>query len=417
MSCPLSRMSGCAGMLPPRMEPSKPLRIVHYLPAITLAEGGVPRSVLDFCTVLASRGHSVTLLTGDSSDVPNWSGPNQPKLVNLPSPPGFLDLLPGTSLQKVGEVLNDADVVHLHAPWLASNIQLARRAEARNIPYILTTHGMLDDWSMAQSTLKKKLYLRVAGARLLSEASAIHCTAREELRQASKWFSNPNTAVIPILFDVAPFESLPGAALAQEHFPALLRPEPKVLFLSRLHPKKGPEFLIDAIANQSVQLILAGPGDATYKESLRSRVESLKLQDRVTFTDLVTGDLKLSLYQACDLFVLPTSQENFGLVLPESLACETPVITTRGVDIFEELTEAGAIIVDRKVESIANAIRIALSDREGLKELGQRGRAWVFQTLDPEIVASQYEKLYHRVIGNGREIATRLSSSKSSDVR
>jgi glycosyltransferase involved in cell wall biosynthesis len=97
------------------------------------------------------------------------------------------------------------------------------------------------------------------------------------------------------------------------------------------------------------------------------------------------------------LFVLPTSQENFGLVLPESLACETPVITTRGVDIFEELTEAGAIIVEPSPESIADAIRIALTDTEGLKELGQRGRAWVFQTLDPELIAAQYEALYRKV--------------------
>jgi glycosyltransferase involved in cell wall biosynthesis len=379
------------------MPERKTLRIVHYLPAIRLAEGGVARAVLDWCTVLAARGHRVTLITADPSDVPAWSGSNEPTLLKLNSPPAFLELLPGESLQQISDALNDADVVHLHAPWIPSNIQLARRAKARNIPYLLTIHGMLDDWSMAQSTLKKKLFLRMFGARLLSDASAIHCTAREELRQASKWFSNPNTAVIPYVMDLEPFRNLPGKELAQKSFPALLRPEPKILFLSRLHPKKGPELLIDAVSKENVQLILAGSGDDAYVQSLRARVEALQINDRVTFTGLVTGDLKLSLYQACDLFVLPTSQENFGLVLPESLACETPIITTRGVDIFEELTEAGAIIVERTAETIASAIRVALSDATGLRELGARGRKWVFEHLDPDRVASQYEALYARV--------------------
>ncbi len=115
---------------------------------------------------------------------------------------------------------------------------------------------------------------------------------------------------------------------------------------------------------------------------------------------MVRGIEKISLYQACDLFVLPTHQENFGLVLPEAMACGTPVITTRGVDIWPELESGGATIVDGTPEAIARAIKDLLSDPEALAARGERARRFVCDWLNPTDLAARYEAMYRDAIAD-----------------
>ncbi|MGH7214804.1 MAG: glycosyltransferase [Tepidisphaeraceae bacterium] len=368
-----------------------------------LSDGGVVRAVLDWCAVFASRGHYVTLMTGDPTDVPReWTSSDRtrvPRVVALLPPRGALGLLPTDALDAARVTLSGCDVLHLHAPWLTSNLQLARLARHRRVPYVVTVHGMLDDWSMATRTLKKRLYLALAGRRFLERAAAVHCTAQAEMRQASKWFDHPRTVVLPLLMDLEPFRAPPGPDLARATFPALNSDVPKLLFLSRLHPKKGIEILIDATRlllnrGKPMHAFIAGTGDADYEQFLRRRVADAQLDSHVTFLGQVTGPAKLSLYQAADAFVLPTSQENFGLVLTEAMACGTPVITTKGVDIWEELHSAGAQIIERTPEALARAASDFLADPIAARERGGRGREWVFKALDANATARSYEALY-----------------------
>jgi len=205
--------------------------------------------------------------------------------------------------------------------------------------------------------------------------------------------------VLPYLVDLEPFCTLPPVDLAREAFPQLLRDEPCVLFLSRLHPKKGVEHLIRAAGilrdqNVTCRTLIAGTGDEAYVETLKKLIVDLKLTDRVDLLGLVKGDLKLSLYQAADLFVLPTEQENFGLVLIESLACGTPVVTTRGVDIWEELQQAGAMIVEPAPAPLAESIVTLLQSPTPSAHTGAGGRKWVFIHLDPAELTSKYEAAY-----------------------
>ncbi len=109
----------------------------------------------------------------------------------------------------------------------------------------------------------------------------------------------------------------------------------------------------------------------------------------------MSGHEKLSLYQASDVFVLPTYQENWGFVLIESLACGTPLVTTRGVDIWSELeSSGGAVIVDAEPGALATTIRSLLEDDGRRQEMGSRGRSWVLRTLHTDRVIDRYEALY-----------------------
>jgi glycosyltransferase involved in cell wall biosynthesis len=383
------------------------VRVVHYLPFIRLELGGVVRAVLDFCRVLAEHGHPTTLVCADRRDVPaDWphhpgGDPRLPRVVVLEPQTGVVRRLTPRAQSQLAGALRDADVLHLHAMWEPTNVQAAKVARRAAKPYVLSPHGMLDDWSMAQSRLKKRLFLALKGNRLLRNAARVHCTAQGELDQAQKWLPAGKGVVLPLIFDLSPFQTAPGPALARQAFAPLReapRDMPVLLFLSRVHPKKGLDALIDAAAElqrrgRPALLLIAGPGDEPYVESLRQRADRLGVGERVHFLGMVRGQEKVSLYQAADLFVLPTSQENFGLVLLEAMASGTPVVTTKGVDIWPELQRAGAIITDQSPTELAAAIEASLKSPTR-KTIGEQGRQWVFQQFAPPRLVEQYAALY-----------------------
>jgi glycosyltransferase involved in cell wall biosynthesis len=380
----------------------RPLRIVHYVPGIRLEQGGVVRAILDWCTVFSQRGHAMTLVTYQGNDLPKeWlSGkPNLPRAFVVPEPTLPGKPLNGVAMKVAEDALRNADVLHLHAPWLDGNRQWANLARKLGVPYIVSAHGMLDDWAMTQRPLKKKIYPTLFGRRLLNNAAAIHCTAEAEWEQASQWFSNRRKAVLPYLVDLKPFENLPGPEAGLSLLPVELRDKPKILFLSRLHEQKGVDILIRAagiLRDQGLafSVMIAGTGDAPHEKLLNDLTDELNLRDRVFLLGLVTGDKKISVYQAADIFVLPTHHENFGLVLTEALACGTPVITTKGTDIWNEVQSAGGVIAQTTPQSIADAIKQLLANAADLPQLGRRGREWAFATLAVEPLAQRYEELY-----------------------
>ena len=388
------------------------MRVLHYIDSTAAAVGGPSRFVIDACRMMADHGHTMTVATFDAADSPaEWldadharglaKGQRGPAVCPLPNsnyPGGVMGTPPMRSLRKL---LLNTDVVHLHGVFTPSNIQVAEACRKMGVPYVVSVHGMLDDWSMAQKSAKKRLFMSLVGKRYLEEAARVHCTAQAELDQSKKWFPSGAEAIVPYLFDLEPFRDLPGADLARDKFEFLRRNSgPTVLFLSRLHYKKGPEFLLRAAAKLGAwdiegKVAFAGPGDAEYIRSLKDLARELRIEDNVSFLGCVTGRDKLSLYQSADLFVLPTSQENFGLVLIESLACGTPLITTKGVDIWRDVEASGAgAICDQRPEELAFAIADLLRDTAKRSAMSAKARPWVFDTFNEDRLCAEYEGMY-----------------------
>lgn len=141
--------------------------------------------------------------------------------------------------------------------------------------------------------------------------------------------------------------------------------------------------------------MIAGTGDASYERRLRALVDELGLADRVAFLGMVTGLAKVSLYQASDLVVLPTSQENFGFVVFEALASGKPLITTPGVDTWPEVeASGGGLIVAQDPAKIADAIASLLADPGRRAAMGDSGRAWALRELDPARVVQRFVDMY-----------------------
>jgi glycosyltransferase involved in cell wall biosynthesis len=386
----------------PKSDPR--LRIIHYSPGMRLERGGVVRTILDSCTVLAARGHDVILVAFKSPDVPSdWNGQNgKPKVVWIPASFTSNFFVSAQAVRIWRDLLSGGGVAHLHAPWTASNIQMSRVARRLGVPYIVSIHGMLDDWSMSQRGLKKRIFLSVGGRRYLRAANRLHYTAAAEREQAERKVPGSTGVVLPCLVDLSSFQSLPGREPARAAFAALGGEDPKLLFLGRLHEKKGVHLLIEAAAllrqkGRRFKLLLAGSGSAAYENQLREQTRRLNLEDIVSFLGLVKGVEKISLYQSADVFVLPTQQENFGLVLIEALAAGTPVLTTRGTDIWQDIAAAGGTITEYTPTAICAALDKLLEDRASLAALGRRGRDWVMQNLNTEKLAGDYERLYAEV--------------------
>jgi len=384
------------------------MRVVHFLEQCNVAVmGGLATFVVDTCAGLARERHDVTLVTCDAKDVPSdWLAGSEgcPRVVVIDAPVTRLRLLGRSARETLRAELEGADLVHLHGMWESSNVQVASMAQSMDRPYVVTAHGMLDDWSMAQSSVKKRLFLRLFGNGLLRRAEAVHCTARGEAEQAQAWTTGTPTRVVPYMMDTEPYRALPSRSAARARF-GIQTEAPVVAFISRIHHKKGLEHLIEAAANLKrvgtpVHLLIAGSGDPAYVTTIRAMVERLGLADQCTFTGFVRGEDKILVYRAADIMALPTYQENFGIVLAESLACETPVVTTKGVDIWPELEESGsAILLDTPDWApLGDAIGQLVEDRERLARMGERGRAFVLNWVSQAVVIRGYERLYFQAL-------------------
>ncbi len=384
------------------------MRIVEYLHRIDFVYGGPPRAVVDLCRVLHRRGHDVTLATTVTRDVPPaWlAGGDCPRVLKVPVP-----VLPGRvyrpgQLGELRQAVHAADVMQLHGVWERANIQISAMARRVGTPYVVSLRGMLDDWCMAQRGFKKRMYLRIGGRKVLERAAFVHCTAEGELEQSHKWFPKGRGRVIPNLMDLADFETLRGPEAAHARWPQLNGPGPHLLFLSRLHVKKGIEHLLRAmprLAKQfpDLQLFMVGPGEDAYVKSLKTLAKEQGVADRTHFTGQIGGDEKWSLYEACDLFVLPSSQENFGFVQFEALACGTAVMTTTLVDTWREIVDSGGgVAVTQSADAIVEGIAPLLADRQRLVEMGAAGRAWVFDNLSTDSVAAELEEMYRDAAGH-----------------
>lgn len=375
------------------------MKILHYCARLRLKDGGVVRAVLDVTSALAQSGKSTTLLCTEGED---W--PDHQSGVQLMTT-GSFDKKPirfsRERLDSLRACIAEADVLHLHTPWEPANVQLAKLAREEGTPYVISVHGMLDDWVMKTSTLKKRLFLLLGGRTMFKHASVVHCTAHDESRQANRWIPKSVFKVIPLVFDPSSFLHPPPTSDPDKHWKPSQEDVPVILFLSRLHPKKGVERLLEATSmmQSKIKVIIAGSGETDYEKQLLQQCESAGLTGQVEFVGFVKGDRKIALLRLADLFVLPTSQENFGIVFAEAMGCKLPVITTKGVDIWNELeASGGAIIVENSSKSIATAIESLLADPQKLKTMGVQGQSWVKDTFGGDAIINRYVEMYRNAM-------------------
>jgi glycosyltransferase involved in cell wall biosynthesis len=236
---------------------------------------------------------------------------------------------------------------HAFAAWRAMR-------SVPGIPYFVYTHGMLDPWfkrTYPLKHLKKWAYWPWADYRVLRDAKRVIFTTEQErlLARQSFWLYRAREQVLSFGTSPPPGETQRQRQAFLERFPEL-QGRRFLLYLSRIHPKKGTDLLIEAFAqiaclDPELYLVIAGPDQLGWQAELESRADRLGIASRLAWTGMLSGDLKWGAFRSAEAFCLPSHQENFGIVVAEALACGVPVLIGEPVNIAEDVRQAGAGLV------------------------------------------------------------------------
>lgn len=381
------------------------MRILHLIATLSRESGGPAQACVEMAAAVARRGHEVSIYTtnwreGGVEDVPTDQQVVRDGFAVRYFPvhiPRFWK--PSLAMARaLSRDMAGFDVVHLHSIYLFHDLVGGHYARRHGVPYIVRPHGMLDPYIRAHHRARKWLMETAFQNRVLRHAAAIHYTSDIEREISTPFAMGARAKVVPLGVDLTGFDALPSPEIFHRRFPET-RGKTIVLYLSRLHFKKGLDLLIPAFAeiaakDPSLHLVLAGPDDGMMAKCQEWAARD-GVSDRVTFTGMLRDEDKLSAFAAARLFTLPSYSENFGIAPVEAMAAGLPVVISDQVNIWRELKRGGgATVIPCDRAALVSAMTPLLADPEGAAEMGRRARATVDQLYRWDNVGAALEEMY-----------------------
>lgn len=375
------------------------MKILEIVPSIQEEASGPSYSVPQLAHSLAELGHDVHLMSVGGMSRSLRVSCRQSQFPNdWPSVPVIRTLWLSKGLKAaVRAEASDADIVHTHGLWAAPNVVPAFAAVRAGASYIFSPRGTLGEAALQFSAIRKRLFWAVWQGRAARLAKCIHATSETEYAEIRAFGLRQPVSVIPNGISLPERPSVTGRSNASR----------TLLYLGRLHPKKGLDVLLEAWARVTAAhpdwtLRIVGPGEARYV----SELETIVARDgiaRVNFDGAIYGAEKQQAYRDADLFVLPTRNENFGMTVAEALAQGTPVISTTGAP-WEGLGRNGCgWWIDQGVEPLSRTLNEAMAlDPSRLKHMGRAGRDWMEREFGWAHIAEQMDATYQWMVEGGR---------------
>jgi glycosyltransferase involved in cell wall biosynthesis len=328
------------------------VKLLHILSSVNPDGGGPTEGVRQRGIRLTEKGHTVEVVSLDDAAEPFVR--EFPLTVHALGPAQgsyrYSDRLVPWLLAHAREY----DAVVVNGMWQYHSFGAWRALQRLRVPYFVFTHGMLDPWfktTYPLKHLKKWLYWPWADYRVLRDARAVLFTSEEERLQARKsfWLYRATEQVIAYGTRTPPAD----AAALREKFLAAhpgLRGRRILLFLSRIHEKKGCDLLVRAFATAAagepeLHLVVAGPDQTGWLVRLQSLAREQGVAGRITWPGMLRNDMKWGAFYAAEAFVLPSHQENFGIAVAEALGCGLPALISDKVNIWREVQSSGAGMV------------------------------------------------------------------------
>ncbi|MEH6518289.1 MAG: glycosyltransferase [Halioglobus sp.] len=366
------------------------VNICHVVPTFDPAHGGPLIVATRLAEAQASLGHSVTLAGACEKEqlIQNQRAATHPNVE--------VRAFSGT---REFECLMPFDLVELHGIWEPTLLKISRLCRRRSVPYVVCPHGMLDHWSLNQKALKKRVALSIFYKRMISRAGAIHALNKHEAQVISEKGLSQRVEVIP---NGVSIDTRSSEGKIESIFPELAD-KTYVLFLGRLHYKKGLDILAEAWKQviteiPAATLVVAGPDEDGSINDFRARILRAGIKDSVVELGAVYDHKKWILLRGCRCFVLPSRQEGFSVATLEALACSKPVVITRECH-FDEVLEADAgFVCDLDATELASAMMALLGNDALGKEMGRRGQQMVCQHYQWPDVARRSLDVYSSVL-------------------
>lgn len=366
------------------------MRILRSISSLDPRHGGVTEAVRSTTIGLQRLGHSVDIVTLDHRD--------EGYLTDFPAqihPIGRWTRRYGYTprlRQWIAKNGQSYDVGIIEGLWNHASIGGHQGMMDAGLPYIVFPHGMMDPWFRSQYPAKhlaKQLFWWALQGRVLGDAAAVAFTCEEEKRVARGVFSGPkyHEEIISLGVADAPSLNTDETASFGIRLPALAG-RPYLLFMSRIHPKKGCDLLIRAFAELArvdsyIQLVMAGPDQVGWHAELLELARTLGIADRIHWPGMLEGVVKWAAIRGCEAFVLPSHQENFGIVVAEAMACGKAVLTTDKVNIWREVEACGGGLIDNDSQNgISRLLRswhaMSLQERREMETNAQNGFSTCF---------------------------------------
>lgn len=302
----------------------------------------------------------------------------------------------------LAQKIDTFDVLHLHSLWLYPGLAGSRAAKKNKIPYIIRPAGSLDPEALMHKNLLKRLYFDLIEKQVLEGATLIHAVSEQEKRNIQKLELKPPCINIPNGIDPELFTELPSKSKARSAL-NLSQSSQILLFVGRFHQIKGLELLIPVIKDLAhrfpeLKLILAGPDQTPFASQLKCQFRAAGISPLVQFLGELDEKTKIKAYRAADLFLLPSRSENFGIVVAEALAAETPVIVSNQTpwEIVEE--ENAGDWIDREPQKWTETIARRLESKEWLVRAGINGRRLVLDKFSWPRIGERMIAAYHQII-------------------
>lgn len=365
------------------------MRIIHYIPGIDRTEGGTSTYMQVLAKELGKLAevHILTHQGENPLQIENC------KVHYIPKYSFILHKGWHRSVMRIIEQIKP-DIVHVNCCWIPACAAIQCLAQKLGYKVVLTPHGMLEPWIIHRHYWSRKLpALLLYQKAAIAKAACLQATADSERDNLLMLGYNKKVKVVKLGIDVEKI-----------HMKKSWKKTRQILFLSRVHVKKGINYLIEAVdlmreELQGYKILIAGEGDVEYVASLKQEIEKKGLKDKVQLIGGVYGEEKWTLFQSSDFFVLPTHSENFGLAIAEALASGTPVVTTTGTPWSDLNTSNSGAWIEIGTLPLVETLRrfLALSDME-LETMGKNGHNLIETKYSAKVMAQEMMNVYQSIV-------------------